>query len=116
MRWLQSIELSGAHVVAVGEGSKKNMTGGDLQAAISEHADTIAGMFYFSGGGLNILSIGEVMDVIRRNHTLDIPVVVDAAARLPPVSNLTLFVENYGVDCVLYPGGKMMRGPQSSGL
>ena len=116
MRWLQSIELSGAKVVAVGAGGRKPMTEADLQAALSKYAETIAGLYYFSGGGENILSIGDVVDVVRRNHALDIPIIVDAAARLPPVSNLTLFVETYGVDCVLFSGGKIVKGPQSSGF
>jgi L-seryl-tRNA(Ser) seleniumtransferase len=51
---------------------------------------------------------------IARNHS--VPVVVDAAAQLPPLSNLWHFTQECGADLVLFSGGKALRGPQSSGL
>ena len=44
-----------------------------------------------------------------------IPVIVDAAAQLPPRSNLTEPVR-LGAGLVVFSGGKGLRGPQSSGL
>lgn len=44
-----------------------------------------------------------------------VPVIVDAAAELPPVSNLRRFVEA-GAALVAFSGGKAMRGPQGSGI
>jgi L-seryl-tRNA(Ser) seleniumtransferase len=43
------------------------------------------------------------------------PVIVDAAAQLPPRSNLTEIVA-MGAGLVVFSGGKGIRGPQSSGL
>ena len=43
------------------------------------------------------------------------PVVVDAAAMLPPVENLTKYVQQ-GADMVSFSGGKGVRGPQSTGI
>jgi L-seryl-tRNA(Ser) seleniumtransferase len=43
------------------------------------------------------------------------PVVVDAAAQLPPRENLRRFVE-MGADLVVFSGGKALGGPQSTGL
>jgi seryl-tRNA(Sec) selenium transferase len=48
-------------------------------------------------------------------HARGVPVVVDAAAQLPPVENLWRFTEA-GADLVLFSGGKGLCGPQSSGL
>lgn len=44
-----------------------------------------------------------------------VPVIVDAAAQLPPVENLWK-ISDAGADAVLFSGGKDLRGPQSSGL
>ena len=48
-------------------------------------------------------------------HAREVPVIVDAAAMLPPRSNLTRYIKE-GADLVVISGGKMIRGPQSSGL
>ena len=45
----------------------------------------------------------------------DRPVVVDAAAQLPPVENLQRFTR-MGADMVIFSGGKTLKGPQDSGL
>ena len=43
------------------------------------------------------------------------PVIVDAAAELPPSSNLRRFVDE-GAALVVFSGGKAIRGPQGSGV
>jgi len=48
-------------------------------------------------------------------HDHGIPVIVDAAAELPPVENLQRFVDA-GADMVCFSGGKAIRGPQSTGI
>jgi len=45
----------------------------------------------------------------------EIPVIVDAAAQVPPVENLWKITQ-MGATAVLFSGGKDLRGPQSSGL
>ena len=44
-----------------------------------------------------------------------IPVIVDAAAQLPPQSNLKHFIAE-GADLVAFSGGKALGGPQASGI
>jgi len=46
---------------------------------------------------------------------LGIPVIVDAAAEVPPADNLTRFITE-GADMVGYSGGKGIGGPQGSGM
>ena len=48
-------------------------------------------------------------------HRHRLPVIVDAAAELPPAENLRRFVDEGG-DLVVFSGGKGLRGPQCSGL
>lgn len=44
-----------------------------------------------------------------------VPVIVDAAAQLPPVENLSRFTEQ-GASLAVFSGGKDLEGPASSGL
>jgi len=57
-------------------------------------------------------SLDEMVKMAQR-HSL--PVIVDAAAMLPPVENLWKFIE-HGADMVALSGGKAIRGPQSTGI
>ncbi|HEV7264314.1 MAG TPA: hypothetical protein VGN83_05275 [Falsiroseomonas sp.] len=54
-------------------------------------------------------------DVARVAQAAGVPVLVDAAAQLPPASNLRRFVAE-GADLVCFSGGKVIGGPQSSGI
>ena len=48
-------------------------------------------------------------------HGHGLPLLVDAAAMLPPSENLRRFIE-YGADLVSFSGGKAIKAPQSSGI
>ncbi len=48
-------------------------------------------------------------------HERGVPVLVDAAAQLPPASNLRRFIAE-GADLVAFSGGKAILGPQASGI
>ena len=48
-------------------------------------------------------------------HARGVPVLVDAAAQLPPQANLTRFIAE-GADLVAFSGGKALGGPQASGI
>ncbi len=55
----------------------------------------------------------DVIAIAKKHH---IPVLVDAAAQIPPVSNLWHYTKVLGCEGVLFSGGKGIRGPQSAGL
>jgi len=57
-------------------------------------------------------SLAEVAAVA---HAHSIPVLVDAAAQLPPKENLRRYLAE-GADLVAFSGGKTIGGPQASGL
>ena len=82
-----------------------------LRAAINERTACI---FWFHGALVHAddMPLDELI-AIAAEH--DIPVIVDAAAQLPPVENLWRFTE-MGAALALFSGGKDLRGPQSSGL
>jgi L-seryl-tRNA(Ser) seleniumtransferase len=53
--------------------------------------------------------------VVEVAHARGVPVVVDAAAQLPPKSGLRSFIAA-GADLVAFSGGKALGGPQASGI
>jgi len=57
----------------------------------------------------------ELPQMIELAHAANLPVIMDAAAELPPAENLSKFTK-MGVDLVAFSGGKQLRGPQCSGL
>lgn len=54
-------------------------------------------------------------DWIRIAHAHGVPCLNDAAADVPPISNLWNYTQ-MGFDLVAFSGGKGMRGPQNAGL
>jgi len=53
--------------------------------------------------------------VVECAHRRNLPVLVDAAAEVPPRKNLTAIIAT-GADLVAFSGGKAIRGPQSTGI
>jgi uncharacterized pyridoxal phosphate-dependent enzyme len=101
-----AVRQVGIRVVEVGEGSER-----ELEGAISART---AAIVWFQGAmtGNGDVPLDAVIAVAKRNN---IPVIVDAAAQLPPVSNLWRYTE-MGADLAIFSGGKDLCGPQSSGL
>lgn len=54
-------------------------------------------------------------DVVAVAHDAGVPVLVDAAAQLPPIGNLQTLIAT-GADLVAFSGGKAINGPQGSGI
>jgi L-seryl-tRNA(Ser) seleniumtransferase len=53
--------------------------------------------------------------VVEVAHSHGVPVIVDAAAELPPRIKLTQYIEK-GADLVIFSGGKHIGGPNNSGI
>ncbi|CAN5831991.1 aminotransferase class V-fold PLP-dependent enzyme [soil metagenome] len=108
--YVPSIELAGATIVEIGDES--GATTNQLEAALG---DATLAVFYFAGAhfGQGAIPLEEVISIA---HVHDLPVVVDAAAQLPPTDNLWRFTKDLGADLAVFSGGKGLRGPQSSGL
>ena len=80
----------------------------EIESAITDN--TAAILFVAKPKG--IPDLGEIVQVAQEHH---VPVIVDAAAELPPVENLRKFID-LGASAVVYSGGKAIRGPQASGI
>ncbi|MBV8809314.1 MAG: selenocysteine synthase [Acidobacteriaceae bacterium] len=81
----------------------------DYQKAVSERT-VMAHFFNAAEGG----AIGRE-DFIRVAHQHSVPCFNDAAADVPPISNLWNYTQ-MGFDLVTFSGGKGIRGPQNAGL
>jgi len=80
-----------------------------VEAAINERTAALAFSVGLEHGTLPLRELCE----IGRRHGL--PVIVDAAAALPPAENLQRFIAE-GADLVAFSGGKAIGGPQASGI
>ena len=80
----------------------------ELEGAIT---DRTAGFFYVARPDSRP-TLTEVSAIGRRRH---LPVLVDAAAELPPSGNLRRFIDE-GADLVAFSGGKAIGGPMASGI
>jgi D-glucosaminate-6-phosphate ammonia-lyase len=106
----RAVELTGARVVEFGNSIKTRPE--ELLAVLG---DATAAILYYEGDHYRRAAI-ELAEVVAIAHERGIPVIVDAANELPPVSNLWHFSRDLGVDLVLFSGSKDLSGPQSSGL
>ncbi len=80
----------------------------EIADAITERTAAIA---YVAGAGVRP-GLPEVTAMARSRG---VPVIVDAAAQLPPATNLKRFIAE-GADLVCYSGGKAIGGPQGTGI
>lgn len=104
------VQLAGARIRQVG--NVKQTFDYELEAAIGPET---AGILYVAGvdferGGL---SLEQTVQIASRHG---VPVLVDAAAQLPPVNNLWRYTSELQADLAVFSGGKQLRGPQASGL
>ena len=107
-RYDKAFVTAGATLVEYG--TDDSVAADDLAGAINENTACVAYVvapFVPPGIGLE--------ETIRVAHEHGVPVIVDAAAEVPPRSNLSKF-HNMGADMVAFSGGKGIGGPQSAGV
>ena len=104
----------GARVVEVGLSDRFSGTGvrdveaWEIAAALNERT---AAVYYLAKPH----SLPPLAEVVRAAGAKGVPVVVDAAAELPPKENLRRFTAQ-GAALVAFSGGKAIGGPQASGI
>ena len=108
-RYDQGIRLVGGVIKEVGYADLTLPE--QLSAAITERT----AMCFYLAESENIRGSLPLRNVSTIMKSRGIPVLVDAAAEIPPRENLTRFIDE-GADLVVFSGGKDIRGPQSSGL
>jgi L-seryl-tRNA(Ser) seleniumtransferase len=108
-RYDQAIRQAGAKLIEVGLSDRTSLE--ELSAAVNDKTAAIA---YFAESE-HVRGSLPLEEIIKVAKAAKVPVLVDAAAELPPVTNLQRFYK-LGADLIIFSGGKDLRGPQSSGL
>ena len=103
-----NFRAAGARLVEIGDSRTSHEW--ELHDAINDNTAAVA--YIFSQSQATSLPLPTVIDIA---HEHGVPVIVDAAAMLPPPENLTRYVE-MGADMVSFSGGKGVLGPQSTGI
>jgi uncharacterized pyridoxal phosphate-dependent enzyme len=111
----QAAEMVGGRLVEVGEPGAVTLD--DFAAAIGPQTAAILYVYPYveatlANAGARAATLSALADVA---HARGIPVIVDAAAELPPREKLRRF-HREGGDLVVFSGGKGICGPQSTGL
>jgi L-seryl-tRNA(Ser) seleniumtransferase len=110
----RAVQASGCWIEEVGIPDR--VSGAGVRDATAEDYEPA-----FSARSAGVLWVAQpwseppLPDVVRVTHAAGLPVMVDAAAQLPPVSNLRRFIAE-GADLVCFSGGKAIGGPQASGI
>lgn len=105
-----AVRQAGARLVEIG--TQAATTPAELDAAIGART---AAVLFIAGAHLSQGAL-PLAEVLRIAHARSVPVIVDAAAQLPPPENLWRFTREYGADLAIFSGGKDLCGPQASGL
>ncbi|TAK80673.1 MAG: aminotransferase class V-fold PLP-dependent enzyme [Betaproteobacteria bacterium] len=112
--YAHALRASGARLVDLGHNDRgtgagvRGIEAWEIEAAFTPRTAAFA----FSANPANAADLPTVVSVCRKHK---IPVIVDAAAQLPPKANLRKFLE-LGADLVAFSGGKAIGGPQASGI
>ena len=105
----QSMLLTGARFVEVG------VTSFAFAQQIEDKISERTAAFFFTCEAEKMrgsIPFEEIAGVCGRHG---IPIIVDAAAELPPKENIRRYLD-MGASFVVFSGGKELRGPQASGL
>ena len=112
--YAHALRASGARLVDIGHNDRgtgagvRGLEAWEIEAAITPRTAAFA----FSATPSNLADFSLVVKACKVKN---IPVIVDAAAQLPPKANLRRFFE-LGADLVAFSGGKAIGGPQASGI
>jgi L-seryl-tRNA(Ser) seleniumtransferase len=102
-----------AYIVAGGKlvevGTDKGCTIEEIEKAIGPK--TVASVFTAREEDFGV-PLTSLVKLGKKHH---LPTIVDAAAELPPRSNLKKYIAA-GADLVVYSGGKMIGGPNGTGM
>jgi L-seryl-tRNA(Ser) seleniumtransferase len=102
-----AVGVAGGQIVEVGGAAGTSPA--DIEAALGPNTAAILHVV------LDPQPVVPLEQVAQIAHARGIPVIVDAAAELPPVGNLSAFGAAGG-DLVIFSGGKDIAGPNDSGI
>ena len=108
-QFVQAWVQAGAKPIWVGDST--GAQDWEIESAINGNTTALA----FIASRWHPDSFDGLNEMARIAHDHSLPLIVDAAAMLPPAENLRRFIQ-YGADMVSFSGGKAIKGPQSTGV
>ncbi|HYC65718.1 MAG TPA: aminotransferase class V-fold PLP-dependent enzyme [Reyranellaceae bacterium] len=112
--YAHALVAAGARLVDIGHNDRgtgagvRGLEAWEIETALTPNVAA----FGFSVNAGNVADLATVVSVCKPRG---VPVIVDAAAQLPPKENLRRFID-MGADLVAFSGGKALGGPQASGI
>ncbi|MBM3649194.1 MAG: aminotransferase class V-fold PLP-dependent enzyme [Alphaproteobacteria bacterium] len=112
--YAHALAASGARLIDIGHNDRgtgagvRGLEAWEIEAAL---APSVVAMAF----SVNATSLPDLPTAVAACRANGIPLIVDAAAQLPPKENLRRFIA-MGADLVAFSGGKAMGGPQASGI
>ena len=112
--YAHALAASGARLVDIGHNDRgtgagvRGLEAWEIEAVLSPSVVAVG----FSVNATSIVDLPTAAAVCRAHG---VPLIVDAAAQLPPKENLCRFIA-MGADLVAFSGGKALGGPQASGI
>lgn len=103
----RAVEAAGGRIVPVGYPGSTHAA--ELASALGERT---AAVLYRPGAAGNHVDLERTCAIA---HAAGVPVIVDGALRIPPLAVLHEYL-SAGADLIAVSGGKLLRGPQASGL
>ncbi|MCC6390798.1 MAG: aminotransferase class V-fold PLP-dependent enzyme [Bryobacterales bacterium] len=99
-----AFRMVGVHLV-------EGVTADDVRRSINEKTAALAMVISHGLPGGKV----DLAEMISIAHSAGVPLILDAAAEIPPADNMRKFIK-MGADLVAFSGGKELRGPQCSGM
>ena len=103
---------AGAKLVEYGQAGILKSFKRELQSSITDKTCCLSYTLSYNTPARGRIPLKEV---IEAGQKYDVPVIIDAAALLPPVANLHQFTD-MGADIVIFSGGKGIRSLASTGM
>jgi len=104
--------IPGTKIIEYGQAGILKSYKKELWSAVTEQTCCLSYTFSYNNVPRGIIPFEEV---VAAGRNFGLPVVVDAASELPPVSNLHKFID-MGADIVCFSGGKAIRAPNNTGM
>ncbi len=112
--YAHALAAAGARLIDIGHNDRgtgagvRGLEAWEIEAALSPSVAAF-------GFAANPTTMADLPTVVATCRPRGIPVILDAAAQLPPKENLRRFIA-LGADLVVFSGGKALGGPQASGI
>lgn len=112
--YAHALAASGARLVDIGHNDRgtgagvRGLEAWEIETALSP---SVVAVFF----SVNATSLADLPTAASVCKAQGIPLIIDAAAQLPPKENLRRFI-SMGADLVAFSGGKALGGPQASGI